>query len=144
MSTSLGIWQKVLQWSREVLEIYAVGTDIIEVERITAAIEKNNSFRERIYTLQEIEYCEKKSRGKYSAYAARFAAKEAVAKSLLEGFGKKISPSEIEVQTNKNGAPWIMLHGRTERYSRELGIGEIKISMSATENYAVAYAVSLK
>lgn len=144
MSTSQGIWQKALQWSRKVLEIYAVGTDIIEVERITAAIERNNSFRKKIYTLQEIAYCEKKNRGKYSAYAERFAAKEAVAKSLLEGFGKNISPSEIEVDTDKKGAPLIILHGRTGQYSRELGIADIKISISGTDNYAVAYAISLK
>jgi holo-[acyl-carrier protein] synthase len=126
------------------LEIYSVGTDIIEVFRIARAIEKNCSFKSRIYALSEVEYCEKKGKGKYPAYAARFAAKEAVAKSLSEGFGKNISPSDIEILTGRNGAPSIVLHGKTMEYSKKLGIKEIKISISATENFAIAYAVSLK
>ena len=66
------------------MEIYGVGTDIIEVGRITAAIEKGPSFKKRVYTAREVNYCENKKKGKYPSYAARFAAKEAVAKSLSE------------------------------------------------------------
>ena len=126
------------------MEVYGIGTDIIEVDRIAAAIEKNNTFRKRIYTISEIEYCEKKAKGKYPSYAARFAAKEAVAKSLLEGVGRNVSLAEIELSNNKNGAPFIVLHGKTLKYSRTLGIVEIKISVSATNNFAVAYAISIK
>ena len=125
------------------MEIFGVGTDIIEVGRITAAIEKNPSFKKRVYTVKEVSYCEKKANSKYSSYAARFAAKEAVAKSLSEGIGKSISLAEIELSNSENGAPFIILHGRTRQYSRTLGIREIKISVSGTDNYAVAYAISL-
>ena len=126
------------------MEIFGVGTDIIEVGRITAAIEKNPSFKKRVYTSLEVSYCENKKKGKYPSYAARFAAKEAVAKSLLEGVGKNISLSEIELTNTENGAPYIVLYGTTRQYSKKLGISEIKVSVSATENFAVAYAISLK
>lgn len=126
------------------MEIFGVGTDIIEVDRIATAIKKNPSFKDRVYTAQETRYCENKKKGKYPSYAARFAAKEAVAKSLSEGVGKNLSFTEIELTNTKNGAPYIILHGRTHEYSMELGIKEIKISVSATENFAVAYAISLK
>lgn len=126
------------------MEIFGVGTDIIEVGRITAAIEKSPSFKKRVYTALEVSYCENKKKGKYPSYAARFAAKEAVAKSLLEGVGKNISLSEIELTNTENGAPYIVLYGNTLQYSKSLGIREIKVSVSATENFAVAYAVSLK
>lgn len=128
----------------KILEVYGIGTDIIEVGRIAAAIKKNDSFRKRVYSIYEIEYCEKKAKGKYASYAARFAAKEAVAKSLLEGIGKNVSLSEIELSKGGNGAPFIVLHGRTLEYSRTIGIREIKISVSATDNFAVAYAISIK
>ena len=121
-----------------------MGTDIIEVGRITAAIEKSPSFKKRVYTALEVSYCENKKKGKYPSYAARFAAKEAVAKSLLEGVGKNISLSEIELTNTENGAPYIVLYGNTLQYSKSLGIREIKVSVSATENFAVAYAISLK
>ena len=126
------------------MEIFGVGTDIIEVGRITAAIEKSPSFKKRVYTTLEVSYCENKKKGKYPSYAARFAAKEAVAKSLLEGVGKNISLSEIELSNTENGAPYIVLYGNTLQYSKSLGIREIKVSVSATENFAVAYAISLK
>lgn len=127
-----------------ILKVYGIGTDIIEVDRIAAAIEKNNTFKKRVYTVSEIKYCEKKAKGKYPSYAARFAAKEAVAKSLLEGVGKNVSLVEIELSKSGNGAPFIVLHGKTLEYSRTLGIAEIKISVSATNNFAVAYAISIK
>ncbi len=127
-----------------ILEVYGIGTDIIEVGRIAAAIEKNNTFKKRVYSVSEIEYCEKKAKGKYASYAARFAAKEAVAKSLLEGIGKNVSLAEIELSKSKSGAPFIVLHGKTLEYSKTLGIKEIKISVSATDNFAVAYAISIK
>ena len=126
------------------MEIFGVGTDIIEVGRITAAIEKSSSFKKRVYTALEVSYCENKKKGKYPSYAARFAAKEAVAKSLLEGVGKNISLSEIELTNTENGAPNIVLYGNTLQYSKSLDIREIKVSVSATENFAVAYAISLK
>ncbi|MCJ7665292.1 MAG: holo-ACP synthase [Actinobacteria bacterium] len=126
------------------MEIFGIGTDIIEVGRITAAIKKNPSFKKRVYTAREVSYCEKKIKGKYPSYAARFAAKEAVAKSLSEGVGKNVSLSEIELSNTENGAPYIVLYGATLKYCNKLGIKEIKISVSATENFAVAYAVSLK
>ena len=126
------------------MEIFGVGTDIIEVGRITAAIEKSPSFKKRVYTDLEVSYCENKKKGKYPSYAARFAAKEAVAKSLSEGVGKNVSLSEIELTNTENGAPYIILYGNTRQHSKRLGIREIKVSVSATENFAVAYAISLK
>lgn len=119
-----------------------MGTDIIEVDRIAAAIKKNDAFTSKVYTSSEKRYCEGKVKGKYPSYAARFAAKEAVAKSLSEGVGKNVSLNEIELSHTERGAPRITLHGGTLRYSRQLGIKEIKISVSATDNFAVAYAIS--
>ncbi len=125
------------------MEIYGVGADIIEVERIKSAIKKNQGFLKRVYTKTEVEYCSKKNKGKYPSFAARFAAKEAVAKSLAEGVSRNISLNEIELDNTNTGAPYIKLYGKTNRFSRQLKIKEIKISVSATEKFAVAYAVAV-
>ena len=63
------------------------GTDIIEIERIKQSIEDKKTgeaFKRRVYTQNEIDYCESKGAQKYQHYAARFAAKEAVFKAISE------------------------------------------------------------
>ncbi len=125
------------------MEIYGIGTDIIEVERIKSAIKKNSGFLKRVYTGNEIDYCNRKNKGKFQSFAARFAAKEAVAKSLAEGVSKNISLKEIELSNTDAGAPFIKLYGKTYQFSGKLKIKEIKVSVSATENFAVAYAVAI-
>ena len=58
--------------------IVSVGVDMVEVERIKKALENSRigrRFRARVFTQKEIQYCEKKKRGKYESYAGRFAAK---------------------------------------------------------------------
>jgi holo-[acyl-carrier protein] synthase len=125
------------------MEIFGVGADIIEVERIRSAIKNNLGFLKRVYTENEVDYCRKKNKGKYPSFAARFAAKEAVAKSLAEGVSGNISLNEIELANTDNGAPYIKLYGKTHRFSKQLKIKEIKISVSATEKFAVAYAVAI-
>jgi len=125
------------------MEIYGIGTDIIEVNRIKSAIEGNSGFLKRVYTGKEIDYCSGKGKEKFHSFAARFAAKEAVAKALSEGFSKNISLSDIEISNMDNGAPFVKLYGKTYEFTRKLKIKEIKISVSATENFAVAYAVAI-
>ena len=86
------------------------GIDIIEVERIQEAIEKGGDhFKNRIYTEQEIAYCESKKKTKYQHYAARFAAKEAVYKAISNLISDRsdVLWKQIEVEQDENGRPWI-------------------------------------
>ena len=63
--------------------ILGIGIDIIEIERIKAAVERHgDNFLRKVYTPQEIEYCRKRKELKYPELAARFAAKEAYMKDL--------------------------------------------------------------
>jgi holo-[acyl-carrier protein] synthase len=110
MSTSPGILQKALQWSNS-LNIFGIGTDIIEVDRIKKASMRNKMFLEKIFTGAEIEYCRQKKNA-YIHYASRFAAKESVFKSL----GIKVNGydffREIEILNRDDGAPFVVLHGQ--------------------------------
>ena len=80
--------------------VLSIGVDLVEVERIQKALEDSRigmRFRDRVFTAKEIQYCEKKRRGRYESYAGRFAAKEAVMKALGNGWGSKVCWLDIEV-----------------------------------------------
>ncbi len=125
------------------MKIFGVGVDIVEVNRIKSAIGRLPGFLKKVYTDNEINFCESKNSTKFICYAERFAAKEAVAKSLKSGFGRNMSFNEIEVVNTISGEPVINLYGETQKYFSSLGISEIKISLSGTKKYAVAFAISI-
>lgn len=86
------------------------GTDIIEIQRIKESIETlGDKFLERVFTKNEIEYCESKRTVKYQHYAARFAAKEAVFKAVSNLLEDKydISWQNIEIINEASGKPKI-------------------------------------
>src|ERR1700752_1969104 len=113
--------------------IISAGVDLIEVERIRAALEDASTgkrFRDRVYTPKEIAYCESKRRGKYESYAGRFAAKEAVMKALGRGWGSQVGWLDIEVARAPSGKPDILLHDKTARRADGLGIRRWALSIT--------------
>jgi len=95
------------------MKILGIGTDIVNIKRIKKLINtKNSTFKNRIFSKNEINYCEKKS-NPYPFYAKRFAAKEAFSKALGTGIRKGISFKNIEVKNNKLGKPSVLIKGKT-------------------------------
>ena len=118
------------------------GVDIIEIDRIKQSIERQgDKFLNKIYTAKEIEYCNAKGVQAYASFAARFAAKEAVAKLLRTGFDGSVNWNEIEVINTANGAPEIVLHGDTKRLAEEKGINYIKVSLSHSRETAISMVI---
>lgn len=117
------------------------GTDIVEIGRIKSAVEKSASFAERVFTPSEMDYCNSKKTGRFSSMAARFAAKEAVAKALGSGFGENVSHKEIEIINDENGKPHVRLSGNTLSFFRNLRATGTEISLSHGRDYAVAFAI---
>lgn len=113
--------------------ISGIGIDIIEVERVKKLAEKNPRFLRRIFTPQEISYCQKK-RNKYQHLAARFAAKEAFFKAL----GKNISWTDVELYNLPSGKPHLEVKLK-ERFSFK----EVHVSISHIAEYAVAEVILL-
>jgi holo-[acyl-carrier protein] synthase len=125
--------------------VLSVGVDMIEVERIQKALEDSRigkRFRERVFTADEIQYCEKKRRGRYESYAGRFAAKEAVMKALGRGWGSKVSWIDIEVARARSGKPEIVLHNKTARLAEELGIRRWSLSITHTVQHGLAFVTA--
>ena len=112
------------------------GTDIIEIERIKKSIERSGEkFIKLIYTPAEIEYCESKRNAKYSHYAGRFAAKEAIYKAVSSLLPERfaITWTDAQVINDENGNPKIeFLKVKFEQ------IKSIDISISHSRDYAVA------
>jgi holo-[acyl-carrier protein] synthase len=114
------------------------GVDIIEVDRIDRAILRHGQrFFDRFYTSQELI----DSRGHTPALAARFAAKEAVAKALGTGIGE-VAWKEIEIVHGPNQRPTLRLHGRATELAAELELTDWSISLSHTHEHAVAVAIA--
>lgn len=115
------------------------GTDIIEINRIKKDIEDlGENFINRIYTENEIEYCESKKQQKYQHYAARFAAKEAVFKAVSDFLDNKYSISwkEIQILNNTQGKPMVKLEGQQFE-----NLESIDLSLSHCKDYATANVV---
>ena len=120
--------------------IYGIGTDIIEVSRIHAVMEKDLGFREKIFTSGEITYCETKKH-KYENYAARFSAKEAFMKAIGTGWRFGIRFADIEVHHDEFGKPLIRLYGKAEELGKIEGISKIHVSLSHVKEIATAIVV---
>lgn len=121
--------------------IYGIGTDIIEVDRVAAKMEKGNGFRELVFTPVEIAYCEVQARP-HQHYAARFAAKEAFLKAMGTGWGHgKINFNEIEIRNDEAGKPVLQLIGNAGACYDELQIKQILVSLSHVTTMAVAMVI---
>jgi len=118
------------------------GTDIIEISRIKDSIEKNGEmFLNKIYTKNEIQYCEGHNAVKYQHYAVRFSAKEAVSKFLGTGFIGEFDWKEIEILNDSLGKPKVVLTGKALELFNKLGYKEISLSMSHCKEYATSIVV---
>jgi holo-[acyl-carrier protein] synthase len=114
------------------------GVDIVEVDRIDNAILRHGQrFFDRFYTSQELI----DSDGQTPSLAARFAAKEAVAKALGTGIGD-VAWKDIEVVTGPRREPMLRLHGQALELADSMGLTDWAISLSHTEQHAVAVAVA--
>jgi holo-[acyl-carrier protein] synthase len=121
--------------------IRGLGVDIVEIDRMAAALERHPRMRERIFSAEERRYCEKRNRPEVH-YALRFAAKEAVLKALGTGFsGMKFT--DVEVLRDGRGRPVPRLSGRAAEVAEELGVIEMHLSLSYTHTTAVASAVAI-
>lgn len=121
------------------------GNDIIRISRIKESIDKiGDTFLKRVYTEEEISYCESRRMCKYQSYAARFAAKEAVYKTLAPNTSKEVEWKNIEVKREESGNPYIELHGKLKEIAKEKGIVSMDISLSHDGDYAMATVVALQ
>jgi holo-[acyl-carrier protein] synthase len=121
--------------------IVGTGIDIAEVERIAQTIARfDGRFKERVFTAEEIRYCESKA-NKAERYAARFAAKEAGMKAIGTGWSRGVNWRDIEVRRLPGGRPTIVFHGKAAEIFAKLGGVRAHLSITHTKQSAMAYVI---
>jgi holo-[acyl-carrier protein] synthase len=121
--------------------ILGTGVDIVEVPRMAASIARfGERFLKRVFTEAEILYCDSKT-NRIERYAARFAAKEAGMKAIGTGWRGGISWRDIEVRREKGGRPILAYAGKAADFAARLGVRRAWLSISHTEQYAIAEVV---
>ncbi len=97
-------------------------------------------FSKRLYTPEEITYCEQ-FKNKAERYAARFAAKEAAFKALGTGWREGVRWLDVEVTHLPSGKPELRLSGRAGELARKLGVVRAAVSLSHSNDYVVAQVI---
>ena len=101
------------------MKIFGLGTDIVNIKRLERILKKKrNTFKSRVFSKNEILYCDKK-KNPFPFYAKRYAAKEALSKALGTGIRKGINFKDIEVSNNNFGKPYIKLKGSTANFLKK-------------------------
>lgn len=115
------------------------GVDLIEIERFTAAYRKyDQRLLQRLFTTTELT----ENGNNMASLAARFAAKEAVAKAFGTGIGR-VTWKEIEICRGCSGEPILHLHGSAERLAIEQHLSLWSLSLSHTQSHAIAFVVAI-
>ena len=119
--------------------IYGIGVDQVDLNRVRKLLNKSQTkFEERCFTQNEIIYANRFN-DPAKRLGARFAAKEAVMKSLGKGW-RQLSWKDIEI--SGGGKPEIILHGKAKELANELNINNIHVSLSHEEDKAIAFTIS--
>ena len=122
--------------------VLGIGTDIVECLRIAQMIDRHAElFLQRVYTEQEIRYCQSRKQATQH-FAGRWAAKEAALKALGTGWVRGISWRDVEVVNDGGGRPSIVLRGGACDVAKRQGVGELLISISHCRSHATAYALA--
>ncbi len=123
--------------------IFGTGIDIIEIDRIRNSLEKySERFEEKVFTTKEIGYCRSRPEPAIH-FAARFAAKEAVLKSMGTGMSQGISWRDMEIGHCPDlGKPVLEIRGKLLTLFEEQGLKAIHISLSHEKGYAIAQAIA--
>ena len=117
--------------------IVGVGIDLIEIARVRTALARTPSMHDRLFTVGEQDYCE----GRIGSLAARFAAKEAVSKSLGSGI-RGFTFLDIEVVNDELSRPTVVLHRRAAAKALQLDVSHVHLSISTSDTMATAYAIA--
>tara|TARA_B100000029_G_scaffold391791_1_gene388701 strand:+ start:71 stop:460 length:390 start_codon:yes stop_codon:yes gene_type:complete len=124
------------------MNIFGIGTDIVNVGRIKTAVnKKDQAFKKRIFTNFEIKVCEKR-KNKVECFAKRFAAKEALFKAI--GIKNKLAFKDVEIRNNLSGTPKFQIKGASLKNLKKIFKKKkfkIHLSLSDDKPWAVASVI---
>ena len=129
------------------MAILGTGIDIVENYRLKEILlKKKSNFKKKIFTINEVAYCEKKSNS-INCYSKRFAAKEAFAKALGVGFRENINFKDIEVVNNAYGKPYVSINKKIANKIKTLFKVKkfnVLLTISDEKKYSIASVIISK
>jgi len=120
--------------------VVGIGVDAVDVERFRRSLERTPTMRERLFTDQELAYVAPMA-DPVPSLAARFAAREAVMKSLGVGLGA-FGFHDVWVRRADSGEPGLVVSGAASELARRAGVGTWHLSLTHTSSVAIAYVVA--
>ncbi len=121
------------------MPICGIGVDIIEISRFKKLIKKyGERFVKRIFTENEIQYCQNKYDLGASSFSARFAAKEALFKAIGTGLRHGLTWKDIEIVNDDLGKPCFNFYGNTVKIIKKR---KVKVSLSHSLNNSIAFVI---
>ncbi len=120
--------------------VFGVGTDIIEIQRVDRALDRTDRLKQKVFTPDEIKYCEARPRSE-RYFAARFAAKEAFFKAMGTGWGGGHRFIDIEIISDAWGRLEVVVSGKVKNFCEARGINAYHVSLSHSTGLAGAVVV---
>ncbi len=117
-----------------------VGVDVVEIARFRTSLARTPAMRQRIFTEVELAYVAPQA-DPVPSLAARFAAREAVMKSLGLGLGA-FGFHEVWVERASSGQPSLSVTGRARELADDAGVSRWHISLTHSDLVAIAYVVA--
>src|SRR5881275_1214777 len=123
------------------MSVIGIGVDLIECARIQHSIDRfGDRFLHRVFTDSEIKYS-MSMKFPERHLAARFAAKEAVAKAFGTGIGKAMGWRNIDIRKKESGEPFLVFSGPAQELATKHGVTSALITLSHTDHHAIACVV---
>jgi holo-[acyl-carrier protein] synthase len=123
------------------LDVVGIGVDLVDVDRVKVILGRRRTFAERVFTPQEIAYCERQA-SPAECYAARWAAREACRKAL--GGIRGMRWHEVRVERAPSGAPSIVLEGTSRDRARALGVNQVLLALTHERRMAAAFCMAVR
>lgn len=124
--------------------LIGLGADLIEVERVRGVLERQGErFLQRVFTEEERVYCSG-MKFPHKHYAARFAAKEAVAKCFSTGIGAELGWRSVSIYHGERHQPLVRLDAQGAELLRRVGATHVHVTLSHTETMALAVAALVR
>lgn len=120
--------------------IVGIGVDAVDVRRFARVLGRTSGTRDRLFTTDELAYADSLS-DPTPSLAARFAVREAAMKALGVGLGA-VDFHDVAVRRNESGRPTLLVGGRAARLAADLGVENWWVSMTHTDDLAVAYVIA--
>jgi len=123
------------------LEIVGIGVDLVDIDRVKTILGRRSTFTGRVFTPEEIAYCERQA-SPAECYAARWAAREACRKAL--GGIRGMRWHDVRVDRAPTGAPRLALEGTSRARAEALGVTEVLVALTHERRMAAAFCVAVR